>query len=302
MARRTEEQRRRIAELEQKLGDRQAITGLLDDAGDYSSDLTLRDPLYRSDLQRRRIGQLEIEVAKLRSTLANSEFQAMACRSSDQLRRIGHLERDIRDQENQLQMLKDKPGSWIQKPAQKQIADLNAQIKRERDKHRESMQGMEQASKIHRLEKQASEKRIKELSNEAKELEARLLVKTQEYADLEIRTDAVNTERQAGIARICELVEKNKDLEEISAKYSVSAKTLMTLEGMLKAERQQRETVQKASEHVGVEHVGLEHIRPNTAWDSYDYCFMEASRKHRIAMDATLNDLQSNHVYPMRRD
>merc|ERR1712007_371371 len=135
-------------------------------------------------------------------------------------------------------------------------------------------QGMEQAAKVHRLKNQASEIRIEELSSEAKELEAQMKQKTQEYADLEVRAAALSTERQAGVARICALVEKNKDLEEISAKYSVSAKTLMTLEGMLKAERQQREPVQKASEHVGVEHVGLEHIRPNTAWDSYDYCFM----------------------------
>merc|ERR1719465_359946 len=155
----------------------------------------------------------------------------MTCRSSDQLRRIGHLEREIRDQENQLQMLKEKPGSWIPKPAQKQIADLNTQIKRERDKHRESMQGMEQSSKIVRLKNQASEIRIEELSSEAKELEVQLKQKTQEYADLEDRAAALSAERQAGVARICELVEKNKDLEEISAKYSVLAKTLMTLEG-----------------------------------------------------------------------
>merc|ERR1712007_211906 len=103
-------------------------------------------------------------------------------------------------------------------------------------------QGMEQAAKVHRLKNQASEIRIEELSSEAKELEAQMKQKTQEYADLEVRAAALSTERQAGIARISELVEKNKDLE-----------------GMLKAERQQRETVQKASsEDMGLEHVGLE--------------------------------------------
>merc|ERR1712196_74014 len=128
----------------------------------------MRDPARRSDMQRRRIGQLENEVAELRSSFANATFEAMTSRSTDQLRRIGHLERDIRDQENDLQLLKERqgPGKFISQTAQKQIDDLNAQIKRQADKHRRTMEDMEQEATENRRKNQTSETRIEELSRE----------------------------------------------------------------------------------------------------------------------------------------